>query len=252
MVGEIKSKNGLELGPQPTGISTTNLDWLLTTNKSIREVAYLLQISLSPYNKMLKQINLKLSSYINNYYCLNCLSVATWIWIFLYSNIDLLPGDNNFCVYKIPCLLYYLKSIRSEKMAYSVTDQEDKYRSYLHGEGEKNTKWRFGAPPNYDTVNKLFEEGRTKVYSASVICMIVCIYISVYVFNMSLLPSDFSFCWWQIWPPGSLEEKVQNLVKTWEMEVFNKISSHDYKSINLENYTVSLNGITISFSNFHH
>ncbi|XWS21737.1 hypothetical protein CRYUN_Cryun30bG0080500 [Craigia yunnanensis] len=69
-------------------------------------------------------------------------------------------------------------------MAYSVTDQEDKYRSYLHGEGEKNTKWKFGAPPNYDAVNKLFEEGRTK-----------------------------------IWPPGSLEEKVQNLVKTWEMEM---------------------------------
>lgn len=41
--------------------------------------------------------------------------------------------------------------------------EEDKYRSYLHGEGEKNTKWRFGAPPNYDVVNKLFEEGRTKV-----------------------------------------------------------------------------------------
>lgn len=40
----------------------------------------------------------------------------------------------------------------------------DDYRSYLHGEGEKNTKWRFGGPPNYDAVNKLFEEGRTKVY----------------------------------------------------------------------------------------
>lgn len=39
----------------------------------------------------------------------------------------------------------------------------DKYRSYLHGEGEKNTKWRFGGPPNYDIVDKLFEEGRTKV-----------------------------------------------------------------------------------------
>jgi hypothetical protein len=33
----------------------------------------------------------------------------------------------------------------------------------LYGEGEKNTKWRFGSPPNYDIVNKLFEEGRTKV-----------------------------------------------------------------------------------------
>ncbi|KHG14121.1 Pathogen-related [Gossypium arboreum] len=95
----------------------------------------------------------------------------------------------------------------------SLTDQQqDKYRSYLHGEGEKNTNWKLGAPPNYDTVNKLFEEGRTK-----------------------------------IWPPASLEEKVQNLVKTWEMEMFNKISFPDYKSVKLQNYTVSVNGITISF-----
>ncbi|KAK9199480.1 hypothetical protein WN944_014671 [Citrus x changshan-huyou] len=39
-----------------------------------------------------------------------------------------------------------------------------KYRSYLHGEEEKNTKWRFGSTPNYDVVDKLFEEGRTKVF----------------------------------------------------------------------------------------
>ncbi|XP_021898622.1 pathogen-related protein-like [Carica papaya] len=83
----------------------------------------------------------------------------------------------------------------------------DEYRSHLHGEGEKNTKWRSGAPPNYDAVNKLFEEGRTK-----------------------------------IWPPGSLEEKVQNLVKSWEMELFNKISSDDYKTLDPNNYTFSLNG----------
>ncbi|KAH1114243.1 hypothetical protein J1N35_007621 [Gossypium stocksii] len=89
----------------------------------------------------------------------------------------------------------------------SLTDQQqDKYRSYLHGEGEKTTNWKLGAPPNYDTVNKLFEEGRTK-----------------------------------IWPPASLEEKVQNLVKTWEMEMFNKISFSDYKSVKLQNYTVSVN-----------
>jgi hypothetical protein len=39
----------------------------------------------------------------------------------------------------------------------------DKYRSFIHGEGEKNTLWRLGSPPNYDLVNKLFEEERTKV-----------------------------------------------------------------------------------------
>jgi hypothetical protein len=38
---------------------------------------------------------------------------------------------------------------------------QDNYRSYLSGEEVKNTKWRFGVP-NYDVVNKLFEEGRTK------------------------------------------------------------------------------------------
>ncbi|XVF39124.1 hypothetical protein PTKIN_Ptkin01aG0010300 [Pterospermum kingtungense] len=89
----------------------------------------------------------------------------------------------------------------------SVTGKEDKYRYYLHGDSEKNTKWRFGAPPNFDVVNKLFEEGRTK-----------------------------------IWPPGSLEEKVQNLVKTWEMELFHKISPDDCKSVNLEKFTISVNG----------
>ncbi|XP_008237645.1 PREDICTED: pathogen-related protein-like [Prunus mume] len=92
-------------------------------------------------------------------------------------------------------------------MAASSADQKDKYRSYLYGEGEKNTKWRFGAPPNYDVVNKLFEEGRTK-----------------------------------IWPPGSLEEMVQNLLKTYEMELFHKACVDDFKSIDPKKFTLSLNG----------
>ncbi|XAR62446.1 hypothetical protein NMG60_11017200 [Bertholletia excelsa] len=83
----------------------------------------------------------------------------------------------------------------------------DKYRAHLHGEGKRNTKWRFGAPPNYDVVNKLFEEGRTKV-----------------------------------WPAGSLEEKVQNLVKTWEMEMFHKTCFDDYKTVDPIKYRFSLNG----------
>ncbi|XP_058188955.1 pathogen-related protein-like [Rhododendron vialii] len=83
----------------------------------------------------------------------------------------------------------------------------DKYRSHLSGEEERNTQWRYGAPPNYDVVNKLFEEGRTK-----------------------------------IWPPGSLEEKVQNLVKTWEMEIFHKTCFDDYKTVDPKKYRLSLNG----------
>ncbi|XP_042431299.1 pathogen-related protein-like [Zingiber officinale] len=83
----------------------------------------------------------------------------------------------------------------------------DKYRSHIHGEDEKDTEWTFGAPPNYDVVNKLFEEGRTKV-----------------------------------WEAGSLEERVQHMVKTWEMEMFNKKKFEDYKTLDPDNYTFSLNG----------
>ncbi|XP_034675098.1 pathogen-related protein-like [Vitis riparia] len=91
-------------------------------------------------------------------------------------------------------------------MASSV-GEGDKYRSHLDGEEEKNTEWRYGAPPNYEVVNKLFEEGRTK-----------------------------------IWPAGSLEEKVQNLVKTWEMEMFHKVNLDDYKTTDPKKYTFNLNG----------
>ncbi|KAK4788243.1 hypothetical protein SAY86_019562 [Trapa natans] len=93
-------------------------------------------------------------------------------------------------------------------MAGSSDDQKrDKYRSFLDDEGEKNTRWSFGAPPNYDVVDKLFEEGQTKV-----------------------------------WPAGSLGEKVQNLVKTFEMEIFHKASPEDYKSFDPMKLTLSLNG----------
>lgn len=49
-------------------------------------------------------------------------------------------------------------------MAFSGVVEGDNYRYYLDGEGEKNTKWKYDAPPNYDVVNKLFEQGRTKVH----------------------------------------------------------------------------------------
>ncbi|KAL8166156.1 hypothetical protein V2J09_007655 [Rumex salicifolius] len=83
----------------------------------------------------------------------------------------------------------------------------DEYRSFIHGEGEKNTMWKYGGPPNYDVVNKLFEEERTR-----------------------------------IWPPGSLEYKVQNIVKTMEMELFHKANHHDVKSIDINKFTMSVNG----------
>lgn len=52
---------------------------------------------------------------------------------------------------------------------------------------------------------------------------------------------------WQIWPAGSLEEKVQNLVKTWEMEIFHKTNPNEYKSLDPKKYTFSLNGNTKLF-----
>ena len=94
-------------------------------------------------------------------------------------------------------------------MASSAETGGDKYRSFMHGEGEKSTVWRLGAPPNYDVVNKLFEEERTKV-----------------------------------WPEGSLEEKVQRLLKTWEMEMIHKVRPEDQKSVHSQGFTGSTNGET--------
>ncbi|KAL3513823.1 hypothetical protein ACH5RR_026540 [Cinchona calisaya] len=88
----------------------------------------------------------------------------------------------------------------------AAATEETKYRSYPSEEEVKNTHWRYG-PPNYDVVDKLFEEGRTKT-----------------------------------WPAGSLEDKVQRLVKTWEMEAFNKANPDEFKTIDPKNYTVSVNG----------
>lgn len=128
-------------------------------------------------------------------------------------------------------------------MATSGVEEQDKYRTYLYGE-EKDTKWRFGAPPNYDVVNKLFEEGRTKVLLWSLPLSLSL--LSVWVWeniNIIVWQSDkHLIVSWKIWPPGSLEEKVQNLIKTWEMEMFHKTSFDDYKSVDPKKYTFSLNG----------
>jgi hypothetical protein len=49
----------------------------------------------------------------------------------------------------------------------------------------------------------------------------------------------------KIWPPGSLEEKVQRLVKSWEMEFFHKTNFDDFKTLDPKKYTFSLNGTNI-------
>lgn len=65
-----------------------------------------------------------------------------------------------FCMYIYRRVAYNSHNIcvHIENMASS-----EKYRSYLNPEETKDTKWRFGAPPNYEVVDKLFEQGRIKV-----------------------------------------------------------------------------------------
>ncbi|XP_068664678.1 pathogen-related protein [Aristolochia californica] len=92
-------------------------------------------------------------------------------------------------------------------MATSNAINGDTYRKYMYGEGEKDTQWRHGGPPTYEHVNKLFEEGRGKE-----------------------------------WPKGSLEEIVQNAIKTWEMELSHKIRLQDFKTINPEKFKFFVNG----------
>lgn len=47
----------------------------------------------------------------------------------------------------------------------------------------------------------------------------------------------------QEWPEGSLEETVQNAIKTWEMEISHKVRLQDIKSINPEKFKLIVNGM---------
>lgn len=62
----------------------------------------------------------------------------------------------------------------------------DKYRSILSEEAEnKDIHWRHGGPPIFDAVNKLFEEGRTKVvYSLSL--------LNIYIVTVGVLNACIS------------------------------------------------------------
>ncbi|KAK4849931.1 hypothetical protein QYF36_002172 [Acer negundo] len=82
----------------------------------------------------------------------------------------------------------------------------DKYRSFLDDEAHE-ISWRYGGPPSYVLTNQLFEEGRTKE-----------------------------------WAKGSLEETVQNAIKSWEMEVSHKTRLHDLKTINPDKFQLFVNG----------
>ncbi|KAL1824128.1 hypothetical protein ACET3Z_010906 [Daucus carota] len=95
------------------------------------------------------------------------------------------------------------KSMEDENKPVEVA--RDKYRSFL--DDAASTEWRHGGPPIYDQINLLFEHGRTKE-----------------------------------WPKGSLEETVQNAIKSWEMELSHKTRIQDFKSINPDKFRLIVNG----------
>lgn len=99
-------------------------------------------------------------------------------------------------------------SAATEAMAnVELSNGGDPYRSHLVGEAEKDTKWRHGGPPTYHSVNALFERTRT-----------------------------------QKWPKGSLEQVVEDLVKSWEMELSHKTQAQHFKTIHPHKFRFSVNG----------
>ncbi|KAG5381251.1 hypothetical protein IGI04_029093 [Brassica rapa subsp. trilocularis] len=96
-------------------------------------------------------------------------------------------------------------TLSTSKANMATREEKDKYRSVLNDVGE--VQWRYGHPPAFALVNQLFEEGQTKV-----------------------------------WPEGSLEETVQNAIKSWEMEFSHKIRLQDFKTINPDKFKLFVNG----------
>lgn len=45
-----------------------------------------------------------------------------------------------------------------------------------------------------------------------------------------------------VWPPGSLEDLVSNLVKNWEKECSFKTRLQDWRTVNQDTYRFSCNG----------
>jgi len=84
----------------------------------------------------------------------------------------------------------------------------DKYRSFLHEDTENTTQWRHGGPPNFDTVNQLFEEGRTKVLSLlyTLSAYALCFFFLLYKYMFMTLEYFWvSFSVFDIWFEGMAE-----------------------------------------------
>ncbi|KAL3821259.1 hypothetical protein ACJIZ3_007164 [Penstemon smallii] len=125
--------------------------------------------------------------------------------IYIYIYIPKL--SNTICPIKFHHKIIKKLNMATEQKVVDDQNSGDKYRSFLHDDEAQNTEWRYGAPPTYDAVNKLFEEGRTKE-----------------------------------WPKGSLEEVVQNAIKSWEMELSHKTQIKDFRSISPDKFKLIVNG----------
>lgn len=77
-------------------------------------------------------------------------------------------------------------------------------RSFMN---DPNTAWRFGGPPDYSLTNFKYLKERSKIH-----------------------------------PDGSLEQVVENLVKTWEMERSHKLDATQHQSVDVNKFRISANG----------
>ena len=71
---------------------------------------------------------------------------------------------------------------------------------------DKNIKWRFGGPPDYTLANLAYLKGKTRNHE-----------------------------------DGSLEQIVENLVKTWEMERSHKLDCKQHMSVDQKEFSLGAN-----------
>lgn len=105
------------------------------------------------------------------------------------------------------------KPLTKEELESVKEELEDIKRRYGLKEPERafmddpDTKWRFGGPPDYSLTDLKYLKERSKVHA-----------------------------------DGSLEQVVENLVKTWEMERSHKTDANQHQSVDTEKFRLSANG----------
>mmetsp|Transcript_62476 Transcript_62476/g.152102 ORF Transcript_62476/g.152102 Transcript_62476/m.152102 type:complete len:288 (-) Transcript_62476:74-937(-) len=105
------------------------------------------------------------------------------------------------------------KSLNKEELEKVKEELESIKKEYGWKEPERSfmddpdAKWRFGGPPDYSLTNMKYLKERSTIH-----------------------------------PDGSLEQVVENLVKTWEMERSHKLEASSHQSVDVENFRISANG----------